>query len=227
MSTVALNPGGSRLALRARSARKSSSSGVVVTGGGCTVSPAWCRPGSTGTVPGAGHGSTGCSQNEDGSAGGGVTMDPVVAGCSAVVAGWSSLTRPRSLAKASAASESEGSVRLDAGGGPGTSVVWTSPPADSWNPGVTSGAPWCAASGISNWTADGTAVDGYVPDGGCIGASRMAWAAGVGGVVWVDRASSGPYMKVSRRNSRDITLSIASRFLRAWLARAAPPDPAA
>ena len=67
---------------------------------GCTVSPAWCRPESTGPVPGVGHGSAGCSQNEDGPTSAGVTLAAVVVGCPAAVAGGSSLARPRSPASA-------------------------------------------------------------------------------------------------------------------------------
>ena len=95
MSRDALNLGGSRPARRARWMATSSSTlegvgnaaprsrtgavllAVVVTGGGCTVSPAWCRPESKGTETGARTGSTGCSQNEEVPPSAGVTMFPV------------------------------------------------------------------------------------------------------------------------------------------------------
>ena len=108
---------------------------VVVTGGGCTDSPAWCRPESKGTETGACTGSTGCSQNEEVPPSAGVTMFSAAAGCAAVapetVAGRSSHQRPRSPASAPVVSEWEGPGRPDTGGGPGTSVACTSPRADS------------------------------------------------------------------------------------------------
>ena len=254
-------------------------------------------------------GSAGCSRNEDAPASEGVKMASVVVGCAGVVAGWPSLARPRSPA-----SKSEGSGRLDAGGGPGTSVGAVSPawvqagvelngarrrhgvdrlqperarPGERGRDDGLGGSRMCGRgagggggrveprapetagfaerrlgetgrrgrtghisrmgepagrfvergsdlrgdvvcrAGISNWTAGGSDFDGTVTDGSCIGGSRMAWVARIGRVVWVDRASSAPYVADSQRNSRDIARLIASRSLRAWLARPTPPDFAA
>ena len=127
-------------------------------------------------------------------------MASVVVGCSAVVAGWSSPTRPRSLAEASAASEREGPGRLDAGGGPGTSVAWTSPPAGCGNARVTSGGTWCAGPGNSNRPASATVVDATVTGeppviggsgigGSCIGGSGIGGSC-MASVAWVGRAPS-------------------------------------
>ena len=103
---------------------------AMATGGGGTVSPAWCGPESKGTAPGNGSGPCGRSQNEVVPASEGVTMVSMATGCAAVLAvvGGPSLQRPRSPASA-VASAREGPGRPDARGGPGTPVVWTSEPA--------------------------------------------------------------------------------------------------
>ena len=130
--------------------------GAVVTVGGCTATPAWSRPESTGTECGAGTGSTGCSQNEDVPPSEGVPVVSMATGSAAVVpetvAGGSSHPRPRSPAAAPEAAAREGSGRPDAGGGPGTPVGWTSPSAGSTgskNLGLIVGATGCAGKRIS------------------------------------------------------------------------------
>ena len=52
------------------------------------TSPAWCRPELKGTVPGAGTGLAGCSQNAVGPASEGVTVTPVAAGCGVDPNSW-------------------------------------------------------------------------------------------------------------------------------------------
>ena len=146
----ASNSGGNLAARMLRSTSKSSSShdevrngapgegaGAVlpdaaVKRGGCTVSPAWCTPKSKGTMPDIGTGSAGCSHDEDVPAREGVTVVSMATGSAPVVpetvAGGSSHPRQRPRACAPAAPKREGPGRPDAGGGPGTPVVWTSPP---------------------------------------------------------------------------------------------------
>ena len=178
---------------------------VVVTGGGRTVSPAWCRPESKGTAPGAGAGSTGCSQNEDVPPSEGVTVASVAAGCAAVVPetvpGRSIHPRRRPPASAPVAAEKEGPGRLDAGGGPGTSVACTNPPAGSGNAGLTVTTMGCGGTEISNRSGGATAVDATVTGEPAVTGGRgVARVAGMIGVVWVNRASSAPYFLVSLSN---------------------------
>ena len=128
----------------------------------------------------------------------------------------SSLERPRSLARESPDSEREGPGRPDAGGGPGTSVAWTSPPGGCGNARVPAGGMWCAGPGIFNRPASATDVGATVTaghlsrpiradsrpvtGGRCIGGSRMASMVWVGRAPWVVRvvgASSGPVLAVS------------------------------
>ena len=96
-------------------------------------------------------------------------MVSVIAGCAAVVPdegeGGSSLPSPRPLARAPAASAREGPGRLDAEGGPGTSVAWTSPPGRSGNAGVTSRTMGRAGPGMFKRPAGATVVDATVTGG--------------------------------------------------------------
>ena len=71
---------------------------AVATGGGGTVSPAWCGPESKGTAPGTGHRPAGCRHNAVVSSSPGVTMVSIATGCAAVltvVGGRASSARDR------------------------------------------------------------------------------------------------------------------------------------
>ena len=199
--------------------------GAAVKRGGCTVSPAWCTPKSKGTMPDIGTGSAGCSHDEDVPAREGVTVVSMATGSAPVVpetvAGGSSHPRQRPPACAPAASKREGPGRPDAGGGPGTPVVWTSPPASSENVGLISRSMRCSRTGIPNWPGGGTVIDGTVAGGRTVtgnaadvvgpcpgGGSCMAWRTGV------DRAPSGPYLVVNSATYSCVAVLMVSRASR-------------